>query len=163
METIATRIIKLCDVLNISKSDFARRINVTPSYISKLGKATESVPSERTIDDICRVFGVSKLWLKTGEGEMYVKRDLTQEIGVMVTALMTDADESFRKRFIEALLPGAIKLRGFLLWCYTLDELKRDVNLFRGCVFQCLDDLLNQVFPQIFHCLLPLSCICHKK
>lgn len=104
METIATRIIKLCDVLNISKSDFARRINVTPSYISKLGKATESVPSERTIDDICRVFGVSKLWLKTGEGEMYVKRDLNQEIGMMVTAMMKDADESFRKRFIAALL-----------------------------------------------------------
>lgn len=104
METIATRIIKLCDVLNISKSDFARRINVTPSYISKLGKSTESVPSERTIDDICRVFGVSKLWLKTGEGEMYVKRDLNQELGMMVTALMKDADESFRKRFIAALL-----------------------------------------------------------
>lgn len=104
METIATRIIKLCDVLNISKSDFARRINVTPSYISKLGKSTESVPSERTIDDICRVFGVSKLWLKTGEGEMYVKRDMNQEIGMMVTALMKDADESFRKRFIAALL-----------------------------------------------------------
>ena len=104
METIATRIIKLCDVLNISKSDFARRINGTPSYISKLGKSTESVPSERTIDDICRVFGVSKLWLKTGEGEMYVKRDMNQEIGMMVTALMKDADESFRKRFIAALL-----------------------------------------------------------
>lgn len=104
METIATRIIKLCDVLNLSKSDFARRINVTPSYISKLGKSTESVPSERTIDDICRVFGVSKLWLKTGEGEMYVKRDMNQEIGMMVTALMKDADESFRKRFIAALL-----------------------------------------------------------
>ena len=104
METIATRIIKLCDVLNISKSDFARRINVTPSYISKLGKSTESVPSERTIDDICRVFGVSKLWLKIGEGEMYVKRSLNQELDMMVTMLMNDADESFKKRFVAALL-----------------------------------------------------------
>lgn len=104
METIATRIIKLCDVLNISKSDFARRINVTPSYISKLGKSTESVPSERTIDDICRVFGVSKLWLKTGEGEMYVKRSLNQELDMMVTTLMNDADENFKKRFVAALL-----------------------------------------------------------
>ena len=104
METIATRIIKLCDALNISKSDFARRINVTPSYISKLGKSTESVPSERTIADICRVFGVSRLWLVEGVGEMYVKRDLNQELGLMVTALMKDADESFRKRFIAAML-----------------------------------------------------------
>lgn len=104
METIATRIIKLCDVLNISKSDFARRINVTPSYISKLGKSTESVPSERTIADICRVFGVSKLWLDTGEGEMYVKRSLNQELDMMVTTLMNDADESFKKRFVAALL-----------------------------------------------------------
>lgn len=104
METIAARIIKLCDALNISKSDFARRINVTPSYISKLGKSTESVPSERTIDDICRVFGVSKLWLKTGEGEMYVTRSLNQELDMMVTTLMNDADENFKKRFVAALL-----------------------------------------------------------
>nr|DAE40259.1 MAG TPA: hypothetical protein [Caudoviricetes sp.] len=34
--------------------------------------------------------------------------------------------------------------------------------MLRRCLFQRLDDLLNQIFLQFFHFLLPLSCICHK-
>ena len=104
METIATRIIKLCDILHISKSDFARRINVTPSYISKLSKSPESVPSDRTIADICREFHVSELWIRTGQGDMFVQRSLNEEITAMVNEIMNDTDESFRKRFVAALL-----------------------------------------------------------
>lgn len=104
METIATRIIKLCDVLHISKSDFARRINVTPSYISKLSKSPESVPSDRTIADICREFHVSELWIRTGQGDMFVQRSLNEELTAMVNEIMNDTDESFRKRFVAALL-----------------------------------------------------------
>lgn len=104
MPQISERIAKVVDEnCRGNKSAFARAINITPAFAAQLYTGQRE-PSERTIDDICRVFGVSKLWLKTGEGEMYVKRDLNQEIGMMVTALMKDADESFRKRFIAALL-----------------------------------------------------------
>ena len=104
MPEISERIAKVVDEnCRGNKSAFARAINITPAFAAQLYTGQRE-PSERTIDDICRVFGVSKLWLDTGEGEMYVKRDLNQEIGMMVTALMKDADESFRKRFIAALL-----------------------------------------------------------
>lgn len=104
MPEISERIAKVVDEnCRGNKSAFARAINITPAFSAQLYTGQRK-PSERTIADICRVFGVSKLWLDTGEGEMYVKRDLNQEIGMMVTALMKDADESFRKRFIAALL-----------------------------------------------------------
>ena len=104
MPEISERIAKVVDEnCRGNKSAFARAINITPAFAAQLYTGQRE-PSERTIADICRVFGVSKLWLDTGEGEMYVKRDLNQEIGMMVTALMKDADESFRKRFIAALL-----------------------------------------------------------
>ena len=104
MPEISERIAKVVDEnCRGNKSAFARAINITPAFAAQLYNGQRE-PSERTIADICRVFGVSKLWLDTGEGEMYVKRDLNQEIGMMVTALMKDADESFRKRFIAALL-----------------------------------------------------------
>lgn len=71
METISNRIIQLVDCLGGNKSEFARKINVTPGYISKLGKNPEQTPSERTIIDICKTFNVSYEWLKTGQGEMF--------------------------------------------------------------------------------------------
>lgn len=97
------RIKQVRKAAGLTQGEFAEQISLSRNYIAMI-EIGQREPSERTIDDICRVFGVSKLWLKTGEGEMYVKRDMNQEIGMMVTAVMKDADESFRKRFIAALL-----------------------------------------------------------
>lgn len=63
-----------------------------------------SRPSDRTIADICRVFNVSEAWLRDGEGEMFVERTMNQELAMMVNELMTESDESYRKRFVAALL-----------------------------------------------------------
>lgn len=104
-EVIGTneRIKQIRKAAGLTQGEFAEQISLSRNYIAMI-EIGQREPSERTIDDICRVFGVSKLWLKTGNGEMYVKRDLNQELGMMVTALMKDADESFRKRFIAAML-----------------------------------------------------------
>lgn len=82
---------------------FGQRIGITATSCSLLEKGKNN-PSNQTIVAICREFGVSKQWLVEGVGEMYVKRDLNQELGMMVTALMNEADENFRKRFIAAML-----------------------------------------------------------
>lgn len=81
MDSIASRIIKIAEDNHLNKSEFARRINVTPAYISKLSKQPDSVPSDRTISDICRVFNINEEWLRTGTGSMYLPSnsfDLTQ-------------------------------------------------------------------------------------
>ena len=59
LETISQRIIKIVNALGGNKSEFARRINLTPAYISKLDKKPDMIPSDRTITDICREFNVS--------------------------------------------------------------------------------------------------------
>ena len=104
MPQISERIAKVVDEnCRGNKSAFARAINITPAFAAQLYTGQRE-PSERTIADICRVFGVSRLWLDTGEGEMYVKRSLNQELTTIVAALMNEADDSFQKRFISALL-----------------------------------------------------------
>ena len=35
---------------------------------------------------------------------MYVQRSANEELGLMVASLMAEADESFRKRFVSAML-----------------------------------------------------------
>ena len=75
METISQRIIKIVNALGGNKSEFARRINLTPAYISKLDKKPDMIPSDRTITDICREFNVSEHWLRTGEGDIQLSED----------------------------------------------------------------------------------------
>ena len=99
MKTIAERIMEVVEEKGGNKSDFARKINVTPAYISKLGK--DCIPSDRTIADICREFNISELWLRTGEGEPHIQRDEDEEF-LEVTEQIHMSDDDLIKRIIKA-------------------------------------------------------------
>lgn len=105
MSQISKRIARVVDEnCRGNKSAFARALNITPAFAAQLYNGQRE-PSDRTIADICQKFGVSRLWLETGEGDdVYVSRSLNQELTTMVAALMNDAGDSFQKRFISALL-----------------------------------------------------------
>ena len=103
MEDINNRIDFLIKDLGITKTRFAESLHVSSQFISSLCSGAKQ-PSERTISDICREFNVSLDWLQSGNGEMYVQRSANEELGLMVASLMAEADESFRKRFVSAML-----------------------------------------------------------
>ena len=97
------RIKQIRKAAELTQGEFAEQIGLSRNYIAMI-EIGQREPSDRTIADICRVFGVSELWLRTGEGEMLVKRTMNQELGLMINALLSESDESFRKRFVAALL-----------------------------------------------------------
>lgn len=103
METIAMRIIQIVDKLGGNKSKFARKINVTPAYISRLGKHPNSVPSERTIFDICREFNVNEEWLRTGAGKMFKEMTREEEISSYVGNILKNENAEFQRRVIYTL------------------------------------------------------------
>ena len=66
---MSDRILCILEVNQISRAEFARRLQITQAYVSKLiNKGAE--PSSRLIEDICEKFRVSETWFRTGEGEM---------------------------------------------------------------------------------------------
>lgn len=97
------RIRFLRNQLGLSQSEFGARIHVSQNYIWMIEKGSRE-PSDRTISDICREFGVSLAWLQDGEGEMYVQRSRNEQLALMVADLMAESDDSFRKRFVSAFL-----------------------------------------------------------
>lgn len=101
---IATRIIEVVDALGGNKSEFARRIDVTPAYISKLSKQPDSCcPSQLVINRICKEFGVSEDWLRTGNGEMFVPTTRSQEIADFVDDVLKGEEDNFKRRFVAML------------------------------------------------------------
>lgn len=103
MATIAERIMLVVDAKGGNKSEFARKINVTPAYISKLGKFPDTVPSDRTIADICREFNVNETWLRTGEGEMFVQRSRDEELASFFGDVLKGEDPDFRRRLLAVM------------------------------------------------------------
>lgn len=97
------RIKALRKSLGLTQAAFGDRIAVKPNTITNYETGLR-VPSNSVIASICREFHVSEAWLRTGEGDMFLQRTMNQELALMVNDLMSEADESFRKRFFSALL-----------------------------------------------------------
>ena len=103
MQTIGDRISLVIKRSGLTKTKFAEQLHLSQQFISSLCSGAKQ-PSDRTIADICREFNVSEAWLRDGVGDMEVKRTMNQELALMVNELMTESDESYRKRFVAALL-----------------------------------------------------------
>lgn len=94
MDTIATRVIDVCDRrADGNMSAFARAIGVTPAYISKLKNEPDRMPSDRTIADICRVFSVREEWLRNGAGNMEEPVSREEEISNLVGQALDGSSE----------------------------------------------------------------------
>ena len=100
METINQRIDFLIKSLGVTKTKFSESIHVSSQFISSLCSGAKQ-PSDRTIADICREYGVSETWLRTGEGEMRQKLTRNQEIAEFMGVVMHDPDDAPRKRFVS--------------------------------------------------------------
>lgn len=86
---------------NIKKVDFAKRLNLSQAFVSQMCSGAAK-PSDRTITDICREFGVNEVWLRTGEGEPF--RERSQEETIMRFAVQTNkGSDEFRKAYVAML------------------------------------------------------------
>ena len=102
MQTINDRICEIISVLGIKKTHFADKIHVSQAFTSQICSGVR-LPSDRTIADICREFGVNETWLRTGEGEMFVEMSRDEEIAAFMGELLSEESDDFRHRLIGAL------------------------------------------------------------
>ena len=102
MSEINTRIAAVIQASGLTKTAFAERLNVSQSFISRLAIGA-SAPSDRTIVDICREFGVNERWLRTGEGEMLMHLSREEEIMRFAATVVRDPSSEFQRRFVSVL------------------------------------------------------------
>ena len=84
----------------LNQIEFAKRIGVGPSTVTNYEKGTRT-PTNAVIQNICRVFHVSKEWILNGTGKKYIEQS------VLFTELLSaidDSDDQFIRAFIETYL-----------------------------------------------------------
>lgn len=102
MDAFGERIENLIKQLGITKTKFAEKLSVSQPYISKI-IISGYVPSDRLIEDICEKFNANEKWLRTGEGEMFIKKTRSETIADFMVDMLNEEEPSYKRRLIEAL------------------------------------------------------------
>lgn len=100
--TQGERLREIRKTLNLTLEKFGEKLGVGKTAISKLEKGENSITDQMMLS-ICREYNVNENWLRTGEGEMFIKMTRNDEISQFVGQLMATEDDSFKKRLISAL------------------------------------------------------------
>ena len=102
MDAVGERIENLIKQLGITKTKFAEKLSVSQPYISKI-IISGYVPSDRLIEDICEKFNANEKWLRTGEGEMFIRKTRSETIADFMVDMLNEEEPSYKRRLIEAL------------------------------------------------------------
>ena len=102
MNILENRIVLLRKTLGYSQEKFAQKLNLSRNFINQI-EAGKKNPSDRTILDICREFNVNEEWLRNGTGNKEQSMSRNEEIQTFANQVMSDMDESIKKRLLIAL------------------------------------------------------------
>ena len=83
-----------------TKSKAAELLNVSAAYVSQLCSGQRE-PSDRTISDICRIFGVNEIWLRTGVGEPFTPLSRSEELAAIFERM--EVGDDAKARLIQAM------------------------------------------------------------
>lgn len=101
MTEFKDRFVYVIEKKGYSKSKAADILGVSPAFISQICSGAR-VPSDRTIADICREFGVNEVWLRTGEGDPFQEESRNEQIMRFAAQTIKGSDE-FRKAMVSML------------------------------------------------------------
>ena len=88
--------------LHITQAQLADALHVSKPTIEAYEYGRTEI-TERSFNDICRIYNVNEEWLKEGTGPMYKPRSENEIIAQFVNDVMESKSDDFKKRLINAL------------------------------------------------------------
>lgn len=96
------RLKKLRKELDMTQQEFAEGIGIKRNTMATY-ESGRNEPIDAVISLICTKYNVNENWLRTGEGEMFIEMSYDDEIAQFVGQVMSEEDDSFKKRLISGL------------------------------------------------------------
>ena len=96
------RIAALRRALGLTQQQFAEGIGVKRGTVSNY-EIGRNIPTETVLQMICRVYGVRRQWLDTGEGLMFEERSRLEQIMDLSKDYLKDESNAFHLRLISVI------------------------------------------------------------
>ncbi len=104
MYSVNDRLVELRKVLSLSQEEFGKELGLSRSVIKNI-EYHITAPKPAFLDLVIKTYNVNRVWLETGEGEMFETMSPDLELSYELGKIMGgDPEDSFRKRFIAALV-----------------------------------------------------------
>lgn len=87
--------------LGLSQDEFGRRLGVTRGAVTNI-ELNKVDPKPLFVNLICREFNVNEDWLRTGHGEMFLRRSRNEELAAFFGDVLS-GEPDFRHRLIPVL------------------------------------------------------------
>ncbi len=84
----------------LTQAEFAEKIGLSRNYIAMI-EIGQREPSDRTIKDICRIFGANEIWLRTGVGEPFTPLSRSEELAAIFERM--EVGDDAKSRLIRAM------------------------------------------------------------
>lgn len=97
--TLGERIKKTRKALDLTQQEFADRLGMKRNSIAQVEMGRKT--SDQTIVSICREFSINETWLRTGDGNMFVKTPNTALETLSVDFYLDSFDESLVDEYIH--------------------------------------------------------------
>lgn len=112
----------------LSQAEMAEQLGLSRNFISLMENGNR-IPSDRTVSDICREFGVNRVWLETGVGEPFQQKDKREELKAVFADVLSGR-QSDKNAFIEAVaqLPDDVFPILVKSWIAAAEEMKRKLE-----------------------------------
>lgn len=101
MSIIGERVREVRKNAKKTQKEFAQLLGLTENYVWQVEKGQRDL-SERTLNDVCRVFEVNPRWIRTGEGEPFLPQSREERITEILSKAMTSPSTA-RDRLCRAL------------------------------------------------------------
>ena len=100
------RVKELRKALGLTMDKFGSQLGVGGSAISNIEAGTRGL-TDQMINSICKTDWngrhVSEEWLRTGEGEMFIKMDIEEEIASLIAKIPNEPRGSFKRKLLSVL------------------------------------------------------------
>ena len=100
--TINDRIKQVRKTLTLTQIAFGEKICMSQGRLTAV-EANKGNVTERTIKLVCSEFNVSEHWLRTGEGEMFLKLSRDDEIAAYVGRVLKDESAFYQQKLLHIL------------------------------------------------------------
>lgn len=84
----------------LTQAEFAEKIGLSRNFVAMI-EIGQREPSDRTVRDICRVFGVNEIWLRTGVGEPFTPLSRSEELAAIFERM--EVGDDAKSRLIRAM------------------------------------------------------------